>query len=94
MKKNKTCIFEGVEENGKKATMKPAVNCNKKCESCGWNPEEQARRLKEGRFVKDATVVIRHYINEQDNRGTLVAYAGLKQLRFPPRRNSPAKSSA
>ena len=29
---------------------KPGVLCNRRCARCGWNPEEQARRLKEGYF--------------------------------------------
>lgn len=31
----------------KKAT-KAGINCNRRCDSCGWNPEEKARRLSEG----------------------------------------------
>ena len=30
----------------------PDVNCSYNCESCGWNPEEQKRRLKKGHFEK------------------------------------------
>ena len=27
-----------------------AVNCDKKCDTCGWNPEEQKRRIETGSF--------------------------------------------
>ncbi len=92
--KNKPCIFYGEGENGKYGHMKPAVNCTKNCVTCGWNPLEQERRLKEGHFVKDATVIIRHFSSEQDNRGTPVPHTGLRQLRFRSFYNRTTKSSA
>ena len=29
------------------------VNCEYHCGTCGWNPDELARRLREGQFVKN-----------------------------------------
>lgn len=34
----------------------PAVNCNRNCMTCAWNPEEAERRLKTGKFVKHGKV--------------------------------------
>lgn len=39
----------GREENGK--VVYPAVDCAYVCETCGWNPAEAERRMKEGRRV-------------------------------------------
>ena len=39
-------------KNGWRATP-PAVDCSFWCDSCGWNPEEQKRRLDQGEFVTD-----------------------------------------
>lgn len=33
--------------------QRAAVICNFRCGSCGFNPQEQKRRLREGRFVKN-----------------------------------------
>ena len=30
---------------------KASVYCRENCGSCGFNPDEQARRLREGRFI-------------------------------------------
>ena len=30
-----------------------AVDCTMDCGSCGWNPDEQRRRLETGRMVED-----------------------------------------
>lgn len=31
-----------------KKQTKAAINCNRRCDSCGWNPDEKERRLREG----------------------------------------------
>ena len=36
---------------GKYKMLFASVRCNYKCETCGFNPEEQRRRLNEGHFV-------------------------------------------
>ena len=56
------CAFpEFNEKNQKKHHAVPGVNCIYECATCGWNPEEQKRRLKEGRLVttKDGKTQLR-----------------------------------
>lgn len=36
--------------DGESKTGYPDIACSRKCESCGWNPKEQARRLASGRW--------------------------------------------
>ena len=77
------CVRTGTDENGKLKKVRPAVNCKKDCPHCGWNPNEQKRRLEKGKFVNDAVVVIRHYADEKDLEGIPVVYSGLYHLVFP-----------
>ena len=80
------------EEDGKKSH---GVYCNEKCcASCGWNPAEKERRLKEGHFVDNGVAVIRHYTCEEDKKGKPVVYEGLKQLRFKSNRHTPKGETA
>lgn len=88
--RKKPCLFlyDDGEEGPK--MVKPDVSCDKHCSHCAWNPAEKERRLKEGHFVKDASVTIRQYSDENDKRGQAVKYGGLKQLRFPAAVKNPS----
>lgn len=45
------CLFwEWNPKKVKADVCYPQVNCNMNCKSCGWNPEEQNRRLNEGKM--------------------------------------------
>lgn len=46
-KLNAPCRY--IDEDGKERY--PAVDCAYVCESCGWNPAEQERRMKQGRMA-------------------------------------------
>ncbi len=47
------CVYiKWNEEKKRQETAYPSVNCGHQCESCGFNPAEQARRLETGKFVK------------------------------------------
>ena len=94
LKTKKPCMFIGKDDNGNDAEMMPDVTCGKRCSTCPWNPEEKARRLKEGHFVSNATVMIRHYKGPEDERGQKVLVGGLRQLRFPAKTKKPAGESA
>lgn len=39
-----------LDEDGKEKLIAPGVNCSLNCDTCGWNPEEQERRLTQGRM--------------------------------------------
>lgn len=83
MKTQKPCMFLGKDEKGNDAMVMPEVTCCKRCSLCPWNPEEQARRLAEGRFVEECEVVIRIYSDSGDDHYHKVTYGSLRQLRFP-----------
>ena len=83
-KMNYPCMFTYEEEGKDPKLKKPAVDCDKNCTHCAWNPEEKARRLQEGRFVKASIVSIRIYSGEEDTVGVPVLYGNLIQLSFPP----------
>ena len=93
-RKQKPCMFLYEEEGKAPVMVKPDVACNKHCSHCAWNPEEQERRLKEGHFIKDASVRIRHYVDENDTRGRTVVYGGLQQLQFPAAEKNPSGETA
>ena len=79
-----------IEEDGKKSH---GVYCNEKCcASCGWNPAEKERRLREGQLKPGPAVTIRTYSGETDNRGQVTHYVGLTCLIFP-KKNSGGKSA-
>lgn len=45
------CLFwEWNPQKAKADVCYPQVNCNMNCKNCGWNPEEQNRRLSEGKM--------------------------------------------
>lgn len=90
----KPCMFLYQEEGKPPVMVKPDVACSKHCSHCGWNPEEKERRLREGNFIKDASVRIRHYVDENDTRGHTVIYGGLQQLQFPVAEEKPSGESA
>lgn len=52
------------------------------CERCGFNPEEQKRRLSEGRFTEDGVMVINHR-EMNDGRNDQEVIYNLKHLVFP-----------
>ena len=42
--------FTADEKTGKVSDAYPHINCDFKCDSCGWNPAEKKRRLEQGEF--------------------------------------------
>ena len=94
MREKKPCTFIYKDENGQEKETVPDVVCCKRCSACPWNPEEQARRLKEGRIVDNAVVVIRHYSGDDEkSHFTKVAYGGLRQLLFPRKQKKQAEKA-
>lgn len=53
----------------------PAVDCGYACETCGWNPAERERRLKEGTWKPC-------YMRVNQETGKRVALEGVQQLCF------------
>ena len=47
-------------EKGGLTWSKPKIMCAKKCASCGWNPEEQERRLKTGKIDERTVTHVLH----------------------------------
>ena len=82
--KKDPCLFVFRNERGKEELVKPVKKCDSNCRYCGFNPEEQKRRLEKGHFIRDGIAVILHYSDERDDKGTPLVYSGLKQLVFPP----------
>ena len=80
----KPCDFIVRQEDGTEKIVHPAVDCDKHCETCGWNPEEQTRRLEQGSIRSGQIAVIRIYSGENDNRGKPKIFRGLRSLVFPP----------
>ena len=70
---------------GKIEIVRPIDSCRGNCESCGWNPAEQKRRLKQGQIRPGETVCILTFSDEHDKQGTPAYYVGLRSLHFPPR---------
>ncbi len=57
------------------------VRCDKRCETCGWNPAEQKRRLETGKFLP---VYTRKGIDPETELVIEVTLPeGTKQLVFP-----------
>ncbi len=77
------CLFISKGKNGKREDSYPGIGCSLDCKSCGWNPEEKKRRLKEGHFeVRSVT----HSLH--DDTGTTVIETitrDCKKLIFPKR---------
>ena len=44
------CAKFTIDKMGRQQKHLVPVNCDRKCGSCGWNPDEQKRRLKTGEF--------------------------------------------
>ena len=45
------CLFPWHSDvSGRDVLSKPSVDCEKQCDSCGWNPKEAARRFREGQM--------------------------------------------
>lgn len=53
---NAPCGFEEWDERKRRTDIRyPSVDCDHFCQMCGWNPKEQERRLKTGKFVPRKT---------------------------------------
>lgn len=51
------CTYQHYSEIRKRMEiLTPAVDCSMDCDTCGFNPWEQSRRLEEGHFVKRGRV--------------------------------------
>ena len=73
---NVPCGREAVDERTGKTTMIfPGVNCQGRCETCDWNPQEHARRLKEGVWKPV-------YERRNEETGRRIVLEGVQQLRF------------
>ena len=54
------CLFDEYDSDKQSWEKRPpAVDCSFHCESCGWNIDEQERRLADGEWVFDADGVRR-----------------------------------
>ena len=84
IRRPKPCEYIVRKEDGTEKLVRPCVDCDKHCETCGWNPEEQQRRLELGIIRTGPAVVIRIYSGENDNRGKRRTVKGLRSLIFPP----------
>lgn len=65
------CIFQYWSETRKRFfDSVPAVDCSGDCVHCGWNPDEQERRLRTGVLCKhDKTLTLHFFRKEtQDDR--------------------------
>lgn len=49
---NAPCGHYSVNRKNEPKLEYPSVFCGLDCDYCGWNPKEQERRLKEGRWVE------------------------------------------
>lgn len=67
---------------------KPAVNCNKRCEKCAWNPEEQERRQREGHIEKELKT---HHLHNDDGEVAHTITKMCDVLHFPSIRTVVAK---
>ncbi len=46
------CRYLGWNEvTGKEQMFFPTVTCDHDCEHCGWNPDEQVRRMRTGKRI-------------------------------------------
>ena len=70
---------------GKIEIVRPIDSCRGNCESCGWNPAEQKRRLEQGAIRTGPAIIIRVYAAESDKRGKRTICRGLRSLMFPPK---------
>lgn len=57
------------------STVLPAVVCNRSCESCGFNPYEQDRRISQGHFESRN---VTHNLHDDD--GVTVIHSLTKQV--------------
>ena len=78
------CEFE-FKVRGKLEMVRPIDNCSCRCETCGFNPEEQKRRLKQGQLRSGPVVTILSFSSPEDKEGKPFYYVGLRSLHFPPR---------
>lgn len=60
---NAPCIYAGKNKRGGRDDAYPTVNCSLNCRTCGWNPVERKRRLRQGRF-ETRTVI--HELHDDD----------------------------
>lgn len=59
----------------KEVTVFPAVDCNYACETCGWNPCERERRLRDGVWQPI-------HVRTNVETGKRIALDGVEQLCF------------
>lgn len=45
---NAPCLYTHTNRAGQVMSSVPAVDCDMKCDTCGWNPKEKARRMSFG----------------------------------------------
>ena len=81
----KPCEYIVSKEDGTEKIVRPAVDCDRNCDTCGWNPAEQKRRLEQGAIRTGPAIVIRVYAAESDKRGKRTICRGLRSLMFPPK---------
>ena len=70
------CKQDPYSHKSKMEIAYPAVDCSYGCDACGWNPEEKARRLKEGKWKP-----VKSYRSAVDG-STVFLKSGTKQLVF------------
>ena len=59
----------------KEVTVFPSVDCNYACETCGWNPCERERRLRDGVWQPV-------HVRANAETGKRIALEGVEQLCF------------
>jgi len=50
---NAPCKFLYKDEDGSLTLTSAAINCNRRCASCGFSRFEKVRRLREGRWIEN-----------------------------------------
>ena len=72
---NVPCAFT-VFRRGKMKKARPAVDCREFCDYCGFNPQEQERRMRGGRFRE-----VGHRFNAETGKLVMLK-PGTRQLVF------------
>lgn len=68
-----TVVYD--RKKNRDVTVFPAVDCGYTCETCGWNPAEKERRLKEGTWQPC-------HMRTNAETGKRIALEGVQQLVF------------
>lgn len=74
------CAKFTIDKMGKMQKHLAPVSCDHKCDSCGWNPDEQKRRLETGEFKPVHTR--RGWDDETGNVIEVTLPEGTRQLVF------------